>query len=138
MIGTGLDVGLFGGSFNPPHRGHLALARAARDQLGLTQVRWLPAGCDPELFKGVYLGSNVRLAQDSSRCWVILFPDEWAVNYFQEKNPDIQLLKYETRFDTGYLILDRVSIFGFLLLTASTIYFKIKSRKLALIAGSSS
>lgn len=38
------DVGLFGGSFNPPHLGHLALARAARDGLSLTDVLWLPAG----------------------------------------------------------------------------------------------
>lgn len=44
MIGTGVDIGLFGGSFNPPHLGHLALARAARAQLGLAELRWLPAG----------------------------------------------------------------------------------------------
>ena len=37
-------VGLFGGSFDPPHLGHLQLARAARDQLGLERVLWLPAG----------------------------------------------------------------------------------------------
>jgi nicotinate-nucleotide adenylyltransferase len=37
-------VGLFGGSFNPPHRAHLALARRARDELALDEVRWLPAG----------------------------------------------------------------------------------------------
>lgn len=37
-------IGLFGGSFNPPHLAHLALARLARDELQLHQVRWLPAG----------------------------------------------------------------------------------------------
>ena len=37
-------IGLFGGSFDPPHLGHLALARQARDQLGLDELRWLPAG----------------------------------------------------------------------------------------------
>jgi nicotinate (nicotinamide) nucleotide adenylyltransferase len=37
-------IGLLGGSFDPVHRGHLQLARDARDQLGLAEVRWLPAG----------------------------------------------------------------------------------------------
>ncbi len=39
-----LKIGLFGGSFDPPHLGHLALARQARDQLALDEVRWVPAG----------------------------------------------------------------------------------------------
>jgi nicotinate-nucleotide adenylyltransferase len=37
-------IGLFGGSFDPPHNAHLALARAARDALALDELRWLPAG----------------------------------------------------------------------------------------------
>lgn len=37
-------VGLFGGTFDPPHAAHLALARAARDELRLDEVRWIPAG----------------------------------------------------------------------------------------------
>ncbi len=39
-----VQIGLFGGSFDPPHRAHLALARAARDALALDELRWLPAG----------------------------------------------------------------------------------------------
>jgi nicotinate-nucleotide adenylyltransferase len=37
-------IGLFGGTFDPPHVAHLALARAALDALQLDQVRWIPAG----------------------------------------------------------------------------------------------
>lgn len=37
-------IGLLGGSFDPIHNAHLALARCARDQLGLDAVWLLPAG----------------------------------------------------------------------------------------------
>ena len=37
-------IGLYGGSFDPPHLAHLALARQARDELALDELRWLPAG----------------------------------------------------------------------------------------------
>jgi len=37
-------IGLLGGTFDPPHNAHLALARSARDHLALDEVRWLPAG----------------------------------------------------------------------------------------------
>lgn len=36
--------GLFGGAFDPPHVAHVALVRAAIDQLGLTQLHVLPTG----------------------------------------------------------------------------------------------
>ncbi len=37
-------IGLFGGTFDPVHRAHVALARSARDELALDEVRWIPAG----------------------------------------------------------------------------------------------
>jgi nicotinate-nucleotide adenylyltransferase len=39
-----LRIGLFGGSFDPPHDAHLALAHAALDQLRLDKLLWVPAG----------------------------------------------------------------------------------------------
>lgn len=36
-------VGLLGGTFDPLHNGHLAVARTVRDQLGLDQVLLIPA-----------------------------------------------------------------------------------------------
>jgi nicotinate-nucleotide adenylyltransferase len=39
-------IGLFGGAFDPPHNGHVALVRAAKAQLGLDQVLVLVAA-DP-------------------------------------------------------------------------------------------
>lgn len=40
-------VGILGGTFNPPHAGHLALARDARAQLGLDRVLLVPANIAP-------------------------------------------------------------------------------------------
>jgi nicotinate-nucleotide adenylyltransferase len=37
-------IGLFGGTFDPPHDAHVALARAALDALRLDELRWIPAG----------------------------------------------------------------------------------------------
>jgi nicotinate-nucleotide adenylyltransferase len=40
-------IGVFGGEFDPPHLGHLAVLRAAREQLGLDRVIVVPAGVPP-------------------------------------------------------------------------------------------
>jgi nicotinate-nucleotide adenylyltransferase len=37
-------IGLFGGSFDPVHVAHLALARQALDELRLDELRWVPVG----------------------------------------------------------------------------------------------
>ena len=38
-----MSVGLLGGTFNPPHNGHVELARAAEDELGLDELLVLVA-----------------------------------------------------------------------------------------------
>ncbi len=37
-------IGLLGGSFDPVHDAHLALARCALDALALDRLKWIPAG----------------------------------------------------------------------------------------------
>ena len=43
----GQVVGLFGGSFDPPHSGHLHLSREALKRLGLDQLWWLVSPGNP-------------------------------------------------------------------------------------------
>jgi len=42
-----VKLGLFGGTFDPPHLGHLMLAEEARIQLSLERVLWLVSGQSP-------------------------------------------------------------------------------------------
>jgi len=42
-----VKLALFGGSFDPPHRGHVALARLAKDRLRLDRVLVAPVGTQP-------------------------------------------------------------------------------------------
>lgn len=44
---TGLKIGLFGGSFNPAHDGHLHLAQTALTSLNLDEVWWLVSPQNP-------------------------------------------------------------------------------------------
>src|ERR1700728_4305611 len=43
----GARVAFFGGSFDPPHIGHVAVARAARQALHLDRVLFAPVGLQP-------------------------------------------------------------------------------------------
>lgn len=42
-----MKLGILGGTFDPPHLGHLILAQATADHLGLDQVLFAPAGIQP-------------------------------------------------------------------------------------------
>ncbi len=42
-----MNIGLFGGTFDPIHRGHLALARAARERCKLSRILFVPANAPP-------------------------------------------------------------------------------------------
>jgi nicotinate-nucleotide adenylyltransferase len=42
-----MNIGLFGGTFDPVHRGHLALARAAAEQYKLHRIHFVPANIPP-------------------------------------------------------------------------------------------
>jgi nicotinate-nucleotide adenylyltransferase len=42
-----MNIGLFGGTFDPIHRGHLALARAACERCKLSRVLFVPANVPP-------------------------------------------------------------------------------------------
>lgn len=46
-LASGMKVGLLGGSFDPPHPGHLHLARTAMRRLGLDRVWWLVSPGNP-------------------------------------------------------------------------------------------
>ncbi len=56
-----LKVGVFGGSFDPVHIGHLVAAEQAAERLGLERVRFVPAGQHP-LKTGHHAGAEHRLA----------------------------------------------------------------------------
>ena len=42
-----MKIGLFGGTFDPIHRGHIVLAQAAREKFGLNRVLFVPANIPP-------------------------------------------------------------------------------------------
>ena len=49
-----MKVGLFGGSFNPPHQGHLHISNLAIKKLGLKQIWWIPTAHNPFKEKSIY------------------------------------------------------------------------------------
>ncbi len=55
-------IGLFGGSFDPIHNGHLILAREAREVLGLDRVLLIPSGISPHKLDHPPAPAGIRAA----------------------------------------------------------------------------
>ena len=55
-------IGVFGGSFDPPHIGHQALAEAACAQLGLDRLILVPCARSPHKDSGPSLPADLRIA----------------------------------------------------------------------------
>lgn len=56
-----MRLGLFGGSFDPVHYGHLLLAECCREQCRLDRVLFLPAGVPPHKQKRVLAPAELRV-----------------------------------------------------------------------------
>ncbi len=106
-----MSVGLFGGAFDPPHRGHVELVRRAKEELGLDEVVVLvsadpghkqvetPANVRLELARAAFPGDDVLLDEhrrtiDLLRehpewrdAWFVIGADEFA-DFLSWKEPD--------------------------------------------------
>src|SRR5450759_647949 len=83
-----MNIGLFGGSFDPIHRGHLALAQAAANRYSLRQVLFVPANVPPHKQKQpltafIHRYAMVALATQDERGFVpsLLEAVTGGVNY---------------------------------------------------------
>ena len=58
-----MKIGIYGGSFNPPHLGHMAAAESAAKYLGLDELLLIPAGIPPhKMLSADAAGAEDRLA----------------------------------------------------------------------------
>jgi nicotinate-nucleotide adenylyltransferase len=69
-----MRLGIFGGSFDPVHNGHLALARACQQQAGLDEVWFTPTAVQPLKQKGPHASDverveMLRLAIGDNDAW---------------------------------------------------------------------
>jgi nicotinate-nucleotide adenylyltransferase len=80
----GTRIGLFGGSFDPPHLGHLELARVALDRLPLARLWVIPAG------RPVHRRLSGCASAEQRLDWLTRMFEHW---------PAVNVLDWEVRAD---------------------------------------
>lgn len=58
-----MRIGIFGGTFNPPHNTHVNIVKCAKEQLKLDKVIVVPCGDPPHKFCGVDSAIRMEMAQ---------------------------------------------------------------------------
>src|SRR5665213_2153048 len=56
-----MKLGLFGGSFDPVHLGHLLVAQAAMEEIGLDKLFFIPAAVSPFKLENKMAAAELRL-----------------------------------------------------------------------------
>jgi nicotinate-nucleotide adenylyltransferase len=85
-VEPGMVVGLFGGSFNPPHEGHKLVAEIALRTLGLDQLWWMVTPGNPLKSKRALAPLAERLALSEA-----IFPD-----------PKVRVTAFEQSLGSSY------------------------------------
>jgi nicotinate-nucleotide adenylyltransferase len=85
-VERGMQVGLFGGSFNPPHAGHALVAEIALKRLALDQLWWIVTPGNPLKSNNgrAPLAERLRLSEDIA------------------KNPRIKVTAFEAAHNVRY------------------------------------
>lgn len=100
-----MRLGVFGGTFDPPHIGHLVVATVAMEEMGLDKVVFVPAGINPlKVGKTVTAAEHrlqmVKLAVASHPKFEV---SDWELNqpgpsftvhtleYFHQQHPEAEL-----------------------------------------------
>ena len=99
-------TGIFGGSFNPPHIGHMYLAEAAYKTFGLDEIIFVPCGISP--YKNKVIDTHAEYRLDMLRMMMKYFDfpcsyDKYEIDrkevsytidtlrYMKDKYPDNEL-----------------------------------------------
>lgn len=101
MYNKGMRIGIFGGTFNPPHKTHREIALQAKAQLNLDKLIVVPCGIPPHKFCEVDASTRLQLAQlafsdfaEVSDCEIRKDGKSYTVEtlkYFREIHPDAKL-----------------------------------------------
>lgn len=98
----GRVVGLLGGSFDPPHSGHVHITLEAMKRFGLDEVWWLVSPGNPLKDRGpAALGRRMAAARalvDHPRIKISDFESHAGTRYTAETIMALQALNPETRF----------------------------------------
>jgi nicotinate-nucleotide adenylyltransferase len=93
-----MNIGLFGGTFDPIHHGHMALARGAQERLHLGCIHFVPAGIPPHkqrhpITSHYHRYAMVALATMNEKAFVpslLEAPEETAVPAIPSKKVHLQ------------------------------------------------
>jgi nicotinate-nucleotide adenylyltransferase len=91
-----VSIGLFGGAFDPPHRGHVELARRAKDELGLSEVVVLVSARPGH--KSVETPAEVRLELARAA-----FPDDTVM--LDSHGRTVDLLREHPEWDGAWFVI---------------------------------
>ena len=91
-----MNIGLFGGTFDPVHRGHIALAQAALEKFKLNRIHFVPANIPPHKQKQpltafVHRFAMLALATAGEKAFVpslLEAPDESAAKKDKPPKPN--------------------------------------------------
>jgi nicotinate-nucleotide adenylyltransferase len=80
-----MRIALFGGTFDPPHRGHIAIAKAAADAFAIDRVLFAPTGLQPLKLDAEPTPFATRIALVTAACGS---DSRFAVSEIDAPRPD--------------------------------------------------